>query len=347
MERKWIHKYKVASPASVGKKDLGLTDTLLLPESALGELNKRGFEFPVYFLAVNVGAPGSDAGGRERRVACVAQEFTAPPETAVMSTWLSRHLALKDGDAVVVRAAQLPKGQAAVFKPLVRAFYELGDPKIALEEILGSYRTLTKGTVVHGGNDLAFEIQELCPAAHVSIVDVDLRVDFAEPDFDVRGSEAPVCERAREPGAASRPGGRSEIAERQGEAESPELEKGSRAESEAPATATGQIGGDPAQVEGLGERSTGFVAFSGKSCRLADDGPLSSANKRCPSCGGLVPAESLELHELRCPRAKRGIRAPEKRRSPRLLCPECLKSFASPPDLSLHLAACGKKPKRS
>ena len=339
MDRKWARKYEARSAArgKGGAEERRDSDKIFLPELALQQLLRAGFDFPLRFLAIEPQS-GREAG-------CSVVEFTAPEGHVEMFPWLLGHLGAAEGDAVVVRAVTLPGATRAVIKPLSREFFDVADQRAALEASLRDFGTLTCHAKIRGPGGVAFEITQLEPGGVADIADVDLAVDFEPPDF-------PVPRPRREPLAALPP---PESASRH-EAALPS-EAAPSSETAPPEGAmissdrSGALPAPPPPPEG------DFVAFSGQGFRLSGEATATGEqppNKRlCRLCGKSVPADVFELHLLRCqrlhpeppahglvphPGVAQIVRQVRLRR--RFVCPRCLGAFFTADDLKDHGATC-------
>jgi len=338
-----------------------LTDKILLPDIALKELLGLGFEFPIFFLAI---APDC-----ERKVACSVLEFTAPPNTVVLSQWLAQTLEVRNGNSVVISSALLPTAELAIFKPLSRGFYDIEDPEAELVQLFEDFGTLTAGVIIAGSDDLILEVVEVRPGDFVAIRDVELKVEFAKPDFDVsgprdEGSKAneishkkPQSKKPQSPIERNRrdktskdeePSEDDQSDEEQPQEKQPEKkvnipEATPPRQSSPPASksaskpleATATKGGllfSP-EMDYRSTTSPDFVAFSGAAQRL-NDGPEAVPMMRCSACGIQIPIGALVVHQTVC-RAK-----PKGHLRKLFQCNVCLQCFNTPEALRTHSSEC-------
>jgi ubiquitin fusion degradation protein 1 len=96
-------------------------------------------------------------------------------------------LVLEPGDIVNIQSTELPLGTFVKFQPQDVSFLEISDPKAVLQRALNNIPTLTKGDIfTFEYNDTLYRIAvlEVKPESAknaISIIDVDLNVDFAAP----------------------------------------------------------------------------------------------------------------------------------------------------------------------
>ena len=102
---------------------------------------------------------------------------------------MTEYLKINPNDPVKIKGTKIPKGSYLKIQPHQMQFIKLKDPKNILEKQLSKYSCLTKdSTIFIEYNDFVykFDILELLnedkkECTCISIIDVDLNIDFAKP----------------------------------------------------------------------------------------------------------------------------------------------------------------------
>ncbi|CAG8556505.1 7631_t:CDS:2 [Ambispora leptoticha] len=109
-------------------------------------------------------------------------EFNSPDEKACLPQWMYESLSLSEGDEIIIRLKELPKGTWARFRPLSLEYKEIKDYRAAFEDYLRShYVTLTAGEVLslrQADSIYKFLVDSLQPENAVRIIDTDLEVEI-------------------------------------------------------------------------------------------------------------------------------------------------------------------------
>ncbi|XP_004968700.1 ubiquitin fusion degradation protein 1 homolog [Setaria italica] len=162
-------------------------DKVILPASALHRLTLLRIDYPMQFEL------RSTAAEPQRTSHCGVLEFVAAEGSVIMPCWMMQNMGLREGDAVRLRSAALPKGTYVKLQPHAAAFLNVSNPKAVLEKTLRTFSCLTTGDTImvsYNSRNYYIDIVETKPAAAVSIVDTDCEVDFAPP-LDYKEPEKP------------------------------------------------------------------------------------------------------------------------------------------------------------
>jgi ubiquitin fusion degradation protein 1 len=93
-------------------------------------------------------------------------------------------LNITEGDIIVVENASLPLATFSKFEPQSKEFLDISNPKAVLESKLRSFACLTKDDVIgieYNGQIYELKVLDTKPAEAVSIIECDMKVDFAAP----------------------------------------------------------------------------------------------------------------------------------------------------------------------
>lgn len=91
---------------------------------------------------------------------------------------------IEENDYLRIERTSLPVASYCKFQPLTVDFLDITDPKAVLEHALRHFSCLTSGDLIAiRYNDRRYELSviETAPADAVSIVECDMRVEFAAP----------------------------------------------------------------------------------------------------------------------------------------------------------------------
>ncbi|KAH9386619.1 ubiquitin fusion degradation protein 1 [Nematocida major] len=160
------------------KVDCHHTGKVFLPQMCLIDLDIKKVETPYIFrISAHKDTVYTHVG---------VHEFIEPSDRVQMPNWLYDQLAL-DGSSVRVRSVSLPKGNFIKLLPQSRDFLDIENPKAALENSLRNYQVLSQGDTISlymesEFKNILFTVAEINPKGEgISIVDVDLEVDFLPP----------------------------------------------------------------------------------------------------------------------------------------------------------------------
>lgn len=173
--------------AELEEKECG--DRILLPPSALREVQRLKLPFPLLFLARNYRDVLRRPSGATA-VRCSVLEFTAPDGVAYVPYWIMARLGLREGGQVCLKTTGMPqKGTFARFRPLDSRFFDLLGllgPRDFMERCMKFYSVLSEGTTISvdaAGRRFELVVEELRPAKTVCLLGrVDLEVEFAPPE---------------------------------------------------------------------------------------------------------------------------------------------------------------------
>lgn len=178
MNSLFTEQYRCFSLSFHEKVDKEDGDKIVLPQSALQKLLSMNVQYPMQFELKNENIEPS------RRTHVGILEFTAPEGQMFIPYWIMQSLLLEEYQLLTVCIASLPLATFVKFKPQSVDFLEIVDPKTVLEIALMNFSCLTKGDqicLIHNCKNYFVDIVELKPADSVSIIEVDLEVDFEEP----------------------------------------------------------------------------------------------------------------------------------------------------------------------
>eukprot|EP00933_Yihiella_yeosuensis_P074535 TRINITY_DN8348_c0_g1_i2.p1 TRINITY_DN8348_c0_g1~~TRINITY_DN8348_c0_g1_i2.p1 ORF type:complete len:435 (+),score=97.13 TRINITY_DN8348_c0_g1_i2:45-1349(+) len=162
--------------AFAGRDELDLGNRIILPPSALQELNQKGASGLMLFEV-------SDLDGRRHTHAGVL-EFIAPEDICYMPSWILQKLQAQEGDILRITLAHLEKATFMRLRPASVALHRVYDPKTLLETGLKNFAVLTDGdniSVEYSGKSYGLEVLEILPNGAACIVDADVEVEFAPP----------------------------------------------------------------------------------------------------------------------------------------------------------------------
>lgn len=147
---------------------------IVLPATALMEIYHRHHLYPFLFKLTS-------RKGEKKETHCGVMQFDAEEGQVYLPEWLMEQLGLVDFDPIQVEKVRLPTGSFARFKPFTESFFNIPDPRSALETCLRRFACLTSGDVirvVHGDTLYRLAVVELQPAEACCIIECDLEVDF-------------------------------------------------------------------------------------------------------------------------------------------------------------------------
>ena len=174
----FIEVYK-AFPASImGRDDIELSNSIILPQSALGKLSiMRNFgdsKNPILFRILNI----------ELNIFthCGVVEFTAEEGTCYIPSNMFERLCLMEGQIVNLRNITLNPGSFIKLQPHKTEFINNPNPKTILEYNLRNYFCVTEGdtiSVKFCKNIYKIDIVECKPNKAIRTLNCDIEVDFA------------------------------------------------------------------------------------------------------------------------------------------------------------------------
>ena len=170
-----------AYPAKMfGIEDINLSNSIILPPSALGKLSTTSdfgsTKDPVFFQIMNVDF--------NIYTHCSVKEFTAKEGCCYLPNNMFDKLCLEEGKKVNVRKLSLLPGSFVKLQPHQTEFTELPNPKAILEYNLKDYFCLTEGdTISMKFNDKIYEIDVIkCkPNKAIRSLNCNLEIEFAQP----------------------------------------------------------------------------------------------------------------------------------------------------------------------
>lgn len=149
---------------------------ILMPPAALQILTHLNIQYPMLFKLTNQQANCSTH--------CGVLEFIADENTIYIPYWMFRNLKLTEGDYVAVDSVALKVASFAKFQPQSTDFLDISNPKAVLENALRDFACLTVNDVIainYNSHVYELKVLETQPAAAVTIIECDMRVDFAPP----------------------------------------------------------------------------------------------------------------------------------------------------------------------
>ena len=170
-----------AFPASImGRDDIDLSNSIILPQSALGKLSvMRNFgdtKNPILFRILNI----------ELNIYthCGVVEFTAEEGTCYIPSNMFERLCLMEGQQINVRNVTLQPGTFIKLQPHKTEFINNPNPKTILEYNLRNYFCVTEGdtiSVKFGKNIYKIDIVQCKPNKAIRTLNCDIEVDFDPP----------------------------------------------------------------------------------------------------------------------------------------------------------------------
>jgi ubiquitin fusion degradation protein 1 len=170
-----------AFPASImGRDDIDLSNSIILPQSALGKLSvMRNFgdtKNPILFRILNI----------ELNIYthCGVVEFTAEEGTCYIPSNMFERLCLMEGQQINVRNVILQPGTFIKLQPHKTEFINNPNPKTILEYNLRNYFCVTEGdtiSVKFGKNIYKIDIVQCKPNKAIKTLNCDIEVDFDPP----------------------------------------------------------------------------------------------------------------------------------------------------------------------
>lgn len=180
------------------KEDAEHGGKIILPPSALERLARLNISYPMLFKLTN--------DRNSLHTHCGVLEFSAEEGRVYVPRWMLEQLAAQDGELIQVRNVSLPLATYSKFQPQSVDFLDITNPKAVLELKLRLFACLTKGDIIKiNYNEKNYEmlVLETKPKEAVTIIECDMKVDFAPPvgyrepepepmettDYDEKGSK--------------------------------------------------------------------------------------------------------------------------------------------------------------
>lgn len=149
---------------------------IIMPSSALEKLARLNITYPMLFKLSN------EKQGLFTH--CGVLEFIAEEGRVYVPHWMMNQLDISEGDFVIVDNATLQLATYSKFQPQSIEFLDISNPKAVLESKLRSFACLTKNDVIgieYNGQIYELKVLDTQPAEAVSIIECDMKVDFAAP----------------------------------------------------------------------------------------------------------------------------------------------------------------------
>ena len=176
----FIEVYKAYPVTVIGRSDAELTNSVILPQSALFKLSSMknfGSETdPMTFRIMNIELNFSTH--------CGVLDFTGDEDVCYLPLHMFNRLNLSEGMMVNIRNVYLEKGKFIKFRPHKTEFVMYENPKVILENALRSYVCLSKGdtiTIQFNRKNYYIDVVECKPKDTICLTNVDVEVDFDTP----------------------------------------------------------------------------------------------------------------------------------------------------------------------
>ena len=176
----FIEVYKAFPAKMVYREDIELSNSIILPQSALNVLsgmkNFSDSRNPILFRILNIELNISTH--------CGVAEFTAEEGTCYLPSNMFDKLCLMEGQQVNVRNAVLKPGTFIKLQPHKTEFIENPNPKTILEYNLRNYFCVTEGdtiSVKFGKKIYQIDVVQCKPDKAIRTLNTDIEVDFCPP----------------------------------------------------------------------------------------------------------------------------------------------------------------------
>lgn len=176
----FIEVYRAYPASFLGRSDVELTNSIILPTSALFKLSQMknfGSETdPITFRIMNIELNYSTH--------CGVLDFTGDEDVCYLPIHMFNRLNLMEGAAVNIRNVYLEKGKFIKFRPHKTEFVMYENPKVILENGLRTYICVTKGDTISisfNKKNYYLDVLECKPKDTICLTNVDVEVDFSEP----------------------------------------------------------------------------------------------------------------------------------------------------------------------
>ena len=176
----FIEIYKAFPCSVMGREDIDLSNSIILPQTALQKLSSmRNFgdsKNPILFRILNI----------ELNIFthCGVAEFTAEEGTCYIPYNMFEKLCLIEGQTVNIRNIELKAGTFIKLKPHLTEFINNPNPKTILEYNLRNYFCVTEGdtiSVKFGKKIYKIDIIQCKPNKAIRTLNCDIVVDFEAP----------------------------------------------------------------------------------------------------------------------------------------------------------------------
>jgi len=176
----FIEIYKAFPCSVMGRDDIDLSNSIILPQTALQKLSSmKNFgdsKNPILFRILNI----------ELNIFthCGVAEFTAEEGTCYIPYNMFEKLCLIEGQTVNIRNIELKAGTFIKLKPHLTEFINNPNPKTILEYNLRNYFCVTEGdtiSVKFGKKIYKIDIIQCKPNKAIRTLNCDIIVDFEAP----------------------------------------------------------------------------------------------------------------------------------------------------------------------
>ena len=176
----FIEIYKAFPCSVMGREDIDLSNSIILPQTALQKLSSmKNFgdsKNPILFRILNI----------ELNIFthCGVAEFTAEEGTCYIPYNMFEKLCLIEGQTVNIRNIELKPGTFIKLKPHLTEFINNPNPKTILEYNLRNYFCVTEGdtiSVKFGKKIYKIDIIQCKPNKAIRTLNCDIVVDFEAP----------------------------------------------------------------------------------------------------------------------------------------------------------------------
>ena len=176
----FIEIYRAFPATIMGRDDIDLSNSIILPQSALNKLSSmRNFgdsKNPILFRILNI----------ELNILthCGVAEFTAEEGTCYIPSNMFERLCLIEGQTVNIRNIDLNPGTFIKLQPHLTEFINNPNPKTILEYNLRNYFCVTEGdtiSVKFGKKIYKIDVIQCKPDKAIRTLNTDLVVDFCPP----------------------------------------------------------------------------------------------------------------------------------------------------------------------
>ena len=176
----FIEIYKAFPCSVMGREDIDLSNSIILPQTALQKLSSmKNFgdsKNPILFRILNI----------ELNIFthCGVAEFTAEEGTCYIPYNMFEKLCLIEGQTVNIRNIELKAGTFIKLKPHLTEFINNPNPKTILEYNLRNYFCVTEGdtiSVKFGKKIYKIDIIQCKPSKAIRTLNCDIVVDFEAP----------------------------------------------------------------------------------------------------------------------------------------------------------------------
>ena len=177
----FIQVYKAYPGFMFGRDDINLSNSVILPPSALQELSQlKNFgtskDSVVLFKILNIKL--------NIYTHCGVKEFTAEEGCCYLPINMFDKLCLVEGQQVNLRALSLKQGTFIKLQPYKTEFTTISNPKTILEYNLRDYFCVTEGDTISikfGNKIYDIEVIQCKPEKQIRTLNCNLEVDFAPP----------------------------------------------------------------------------------------------------------------------------------------------------------------------